>query len=249
MRLIQAMSASFLLWLPFATAAVVPTLESRQSYGGWTGGQCGNTTSSSAITLSVPATPSSNSFIVPGDFIGLGFDGGSINDYANQFSQNLVDNVADRIPGPIILRIGGTTSDRLTYDPNQEVPVQCVGRKCPAGSGVRIIVGPSYFEGFKAFPNQLMSIQAPMGPELNDTNIIDFMTLAYEALGSDRLAAVALGNEPDLYQKDYHRRYTAAEYANDAKIVEQIVQQALNLSESEVIFEAPDIAGYGNFKL
>ena len=84
-----------------------------------------------------------------------------------------------------------------------------------------------------------MSFQIPLSASVNSSNIQDYATRAYEALGADRLAAVAIGNE--VAAKNYES--TAADYVKAVKNVEQIVIKALNLSgNSEKIFEVLDLA-------
>lgn len=147
---------------------------------------------SSNVQVQFPSTPPSDAITAPADFVGLGFDGAFLNSYDNQFSYNLVDSLATHMSVYPTLRIGGTSSDKLVFDPNQQQPAKCIDSSgCPYGPGTVFSIGPSYFNGFKAFPNSPMTFQAPMARELNISGSLDIVTRAYAALGANRTAAIA----------------------------------------------------------
>ena len=107
-------------------------------------------------TVSVPPSAPSEAVQVPGNFIGFGFETAFLNDYcAGDFSENLVNSVAKRLGEPLIIRVGGTSGDRFAYDPDQSEIALCTGGDCPIGSSASYTFGPSYFDGFKCFPNQV----------------------------------------------------------------------------------------------
>ena len=163
-----------------------------------TGATCSAPTS--ATTLSVSSAAPSDAVQVPADFVGFGFETAFLNDYTvGTFSENLVNSVAKRLSAPVIIRIGGTSGDRVLFDPNQVEIKVCAGGDCPVGSSATYILGPSYFEGFKRFQNQHFTFQAPMGPDVNTTGSLDYVIRAYNAIGADRVAAIAMGNEIDDY--------------------------------------------------
>ena len=196
-----------------------------------------------ATSLSIALSAPSNAVQVPGDFVGFGFETAFLNNYAvGNFSENLVNSVAKRLCSPVIIRIGGTSGDRVLFDPDQEEAAVCIDGDCPVGSDATYILGPSYFEGFKRFQNQHFTFQAPLGPDVNTTGSLDYVVCAYNALGADRVAGIALGNEPDLYASPY----TAKDYIHDAKALEHAITDALNLSSEQRIFEVLDLAGGGH---
>jgi hypothetical protein len=201
---------------------------------------CSAATNGTNLSIS-PSAPS-GAPQVPGDFIGFGFETAFINEYANDFSQNLVNSIASRVTGPLIIRVGGTSGDRVEFDPNQSEDKVCVSGDCPVGSGATYILGPSYFDGFKSFQNQQFSFQAPMGKNVNTTGSLDYVKRAYDAIGSSRVAAIALGNEVDAYGGGY----TIAKYVSDAKALESNITQALGLSDSDRIFEVLDLSSGGS---
>ena len=84
-----------------------------------------------------------------------------------------------------------------------------------------------------------MSFQVPLGRNVNATNVQDYAIRAYQALGANRVAAISIGNE--VASANYEA--TAADYVADAKSVEQIVTEALNLTDgAQKIFEVLDLA-------
>lgn len=197
--------------------------------------------SGSATSLSIPSSAPSNAVLVPASFIGFGFETAHLNNYCNTFSMNLVNWIQQRVSPPLIIRIGGTTGDRVLFDAGLDVIGICVAGDCPAGSSATWILGPSYFDGFKCFPDQYFSFQVPLGPVLNTTNYLDFVEHAYAATGADRTAAIAIGNEPDLYAGQYNVTYTVQDYVTDALKVESHITSALNLTNPQ-IFEVLDLS-------
>ncbi|KAK5174300.1 uncharacterized protein LTR77_001380 [Saxophila tyrrhenica] len=192
-------------------------------------------------SISVPQSAPSGAPQVPSDFIGFGFETAFVNNYANAFSENLVNSIAKRVGSTLIIRVGGTSGDRVKFDPNQSEDAVCVSGDCPIGSGATYVLGPSYFDGFKSFPNQHFSFQAPMEKNVNTTGSLDYVTHTYHAIGADRVAAIALGNEVDVYDKPY----TIQQYVSDAKALEGNITEALGLSPKDRIFEVLDLAGSG----
>lgn len=109
-----------------------------------------------AKTVSVLSSAPSNAVAVPGNFIGFGFETAFLNNYCvGDFSQNIVNSVAKRLGEPLIIRVGGTSGDRFAYDSNQLEVAVCTGGDCPIGSSASYTFGPSYFDGFKCFPDQV----------------------------------------------------------------------------------------------
>ena len=179
---------------------------------------------------------------VPADFVGFGFETAFLNDYDNTFTENLINSIQQRVSPPIIIRIGGTSGDRVTIDPGQSEVKVCVAGDCPVGSSASYILGPSYFNGFTAFPNQHMTFQAPMGPTVNFTGSLDYVKRAYAALTAARTTAIALGNEPDSYSSQYNVNYTIQDYVTDALQLENRIESGLGLDNSTRIFEVLELA-------
>lgn len=197
--------------------------------------ECSASATTQTRTISLPSSQPSDSTAVPGDFVGFGFETAFLNDFANDFSENLVNSLASRTGSPPIIRIGGTSGDKLLVDPKQDAIRICVEGECPVGSNARFSLGPSYFEGFKRFSKAKMTFQAPLGPDANSTGSLEYVRRAYHALGSERVSGIALGNEPNFYDK------TAAEYANTSKRLAADIIKDLSLSNTK-IFQMGNIA-------
>lgn len=189
-------------------------------------------------TTSVSVSPSrpTDAVVVPPDFVGFGFETGFLNSYDNEFSNNLVNSIADRMSVPPIIRVGGTSGDLVKFDAQQKENTTCTGDGCENSSGTSFTLGPSYFEGFKSFPRAHMSFQAPLGATSTNDSLI-YVERAYKALGAGRTAAIAIGNEPafDVTTK-------AQVYVNDAKSLESKIIDALGLTgAAKRIFEVGEI--------
>lgn len=199
-------------------------------------GAAGTCAPPSGTSVTLPSSAPANAPEPPADFIGFGFETAFINEYANEFSENLVNNIANRVGAPVIIRVGGTSGDRIEFDPNQSEDKVCVSGDCPIGSSASYILGPSYFDGFKAFPNQHFTFQAPMGNNVNTSGSLAYVTRAWQAIGASRVAGIALGNEVNAYGGSY----SAQKYVNDALALEKSITGALGLSSNTRIFEVVD---------
>lgn len=213
------------------------------AFSAWAGtalaaNECAASATTQTRTLSLPSSRPSDAIAVRADFVGFGFETAFLNDYANNFSENLVTVVADRTSLPPVIRIGGTSGDKVLFDPNQEAIRVCINGECPLGSNAQYILGPSYFDGFKKFPNAKMTFQAPLGPDTNNSESLKYVRRAYKALGTERVTAIALGNEPNFYDK------TAAEYSNTSKGLASDIIKDLGLSDPKV-FQVGNIANGG----
>ena len=209
-------------------------------YGGTAlaAGECAASPTTQTRTLSVPTSRPSDAAAVPADFVSFGFESAFLNDFANDFSENLVGSAAKRSGKPAVIRIGGTSGDKFLFDPNQSAIKVCVDGECPIGSNAQYILGPSYFDGFKSFPDARMTIQAPLGANVNTSLSLEYVRRAYQARGAEGVAAIALGNEPNFYD-------TAKKYADDAKALANNITKDLKLKDKR-IFEGVDLAQRSN---
>lgn len=142
---------------------------------------------------------------------------------------------------PLIIRIGGTSGDLVQFSENQTEATHCVGpSNCPHSSKDTFILGKSYFDGFELFPKAHMTFQAPIYPKKGDYEWIEeameYVRRAANALGKDRIAAIALGNEPDYYE------YGQQKYISRSLELEQRIIKDLKLEgDDQRIFELGDI--------
>ena len=104
----------------------------------------------------------------------------------------------------------------------------------------------NYIERFTNFYKH-WTVQAPLGPDVNTTNTLEYISRAYNAAGADRIDAIAIGNEPDTYGGDY----TLDSYIQATVKLEQKIKKKLSLG-TDPIFEILDTASgepSGNFSV
>ncbi|KAJ5578102.1 uncharacterized protein N7459_007066 [Penicillium hispanicum] len=192
-------------------------------------------------TLQVAVSAPSAAVDVPPDFFSFGFETAFLTHFHNKFSENVVGSIANRTSKPLIIRVGGTSGDLVSFNESQKEPARCFsGHGCRHASDMAFTLGPSYFEGFKAFPNAHMTFQAPIYPKLEMKDWLnrsmEYTRRASKALGQSRIAGIALGNEPDYYT------YGPEEYIDRAVKLESRIVKELGLTgEARRIFELGDI--------
>ncbi|KAL3428431.1 glycoside hydrolase family 79 protein [Phlyctema vagabunda] len=165
--------------------------------------------SAASISFSVDSNlPQDASKVVKKDFASFGIQASSFPYYAgnrstgpNAYSNNLLTQLTQRTGVEPVLRVGGTNGDSANYDPAQAQPVTSPEGDVLANRGVphNLTLGPSYFEGFGEL--QARWVYSAPFDTFNNTNTIT-QTQAFFANvqnKSDRVLALELGNEPDLY--------------------------------------------------
>lgn len=182
---------------------------------------------------------------VPANFFGFGFETAFFHHFGNNFSENIVNSIGSRMNAPITIRIGGTSGDLVQYKPDQkDKPADCVPLPgCIHSSESTFTLGPSYFETFKWFQDAQMVIQAPISPKINEKNwrarsmkYIREATDSLERAAPGRLAAIALGNEPNWYE------YGLETYVSRALDVQQDIVHELGLEgDAQRIFQVGEI--------
>lgn len=195
---------------------------------------------SADIQLPIKPTQPGAAVRVPPDFVSVGFETAFLPNYANDFSENLVSSVAGRMAAPLVIRIGGTSGDRLRLDLDQEEAVTCdrSSDQCPTASGGVYTLGPSYFDAFARFPSAHMTLQAPLGAAENTTSSVEYARRAYRGLTAKRVAGISVGNEVNMY-------LDGASYGHRAEELQDRLASALQLDDGRV-FQAFDL-GSGFF--
>ena len=207
-----------------------------------------NATSSYDLVLTIPPeAPQEASDVVDLSFPGFAFEQASFYNYSidtdgnpNTFSQNLINSVLSRTGGTPILRVGGTSGDKGHYNASQPFPVSRPATEGgPAFRPPYLSLGPSYFEAFKNFPDAKYIFMVPLAHrDLN--NSIEWARQGLEIIG-DRLQALDIGNEPDLYRwfdlQTYVKHFVRFQNALAAEFPQQLGQGP--------IFQALDTAWGG----
>ncbi|KAJ5672139.1 hypothetical protein N7507_001266 [Penicillium longicatenatum] len=189
--------------------------------------------------IAVPKTTPEDAEAVPANFFGFGLESGLLSHYDNAFSENIVNAIAARMSAPLVIRVGGSSGDKITYNESLTEPYICNVPVCDSTSTYTI--GPSYFNVMKRLQNASMTIQAPMNTA-SMNNSMTFLRLAWNALGQDRVEAIALGNEPNYYPNDLPS-WTAAEYVNKGLAIEDEFIREFQLEGNDTrIFQIGEIA-------
>jgi hypothetical protein len=139
-------------------------------------------------------------------------------------------------------RVGGTSGDLVRFNKSQTEPTHFEGPfQCPHSSKNTYTLGPSYFDLFKWFQKKTqMTFQPPIYPKGKPDNwtidSMDYVRNAAKGLGQNRIAGIALGNEPDYYKYDM-KEYVSRVLDLECKIVEELGLEGVEKS----IFELGDI--------
>ncbi|KAF2725685.1 glycoside hydrolase family 79 protein, partial [Polychaeton citri CBS 116435] len=164
-----------------------------------------------SVTVHVPsAVPTDAAGPIDPAFVGLAFEQTDFYWYAfnsetggpNTFSQNLVNSISKRTQSTPILRVGGTTGDKGSFNASLDLPVprKSFGNttvpnlRCKSAEEC-LQLGPSYFDAFKQFEGVKYMFMVPqMPPRLS--NALKWTKAGLDAIG-DKLEVVEIGNEPD----------------------------------------------------
>lgn len=190
------------------------------------------------VTVSPAASKPNDAVLVPKDFVGFGIESAFIINFDNEFSANLVSSLAHRMDKPPVLRVGGTSGDYFTFNPDQKEARTC--KKGPCGSsGGTYILGPTFFNSYRRFTDAKVTIQAPLENPINTTNTLDFVWRAWKNLDEgNRVASIALGNEVEYIYKDSAQSYVDAALKLQGSIIKNLTLKG----DAAKIFEAGNIA-------
>jgi hypothetical protein len=194
------------------------------------------------VTIPIPA--STGAVAVPADFFGFGFESGLLPHYDNDFSVNVVHSIQSRMSKPLVIRLGGTSGDHITFKPEQtKVAADCHSSKKFCNSRDNYTVGPDYFDALKRFEDSHWTLQAPMGDEMKLEASMAFLQQAWDAAtnkgaNKERVAAIALGNEPNWY-----KAYGVDGYIQRSQKIQEQVAKDFKLQGDEArIFQTGEIA-------
>jgi hypothetical protein len=160
------------------------------------------------LSIALP-TANSDSTVVDPDFCGFAFEEASFTEYAldsngdtNAFSVNLIEAITSRTGGKPIIRLGGTSADYAKYLPAQAQPALPVAAQNNYQNVGGTTIGPSYWDLCASFSDAEYIIQVPLATA-NISETVAWTQSAVNALGWDKIQAIEIGNEPDLYSNTY----------------------------------------------
>ncbi|KAH8691375.1 hypothetical protein BGW36DRAFT_400670 [Talaromyces proteolyticus] len=121
----------------------------------------------------------------------------------NQFSNQLLDNLAAIQGTKPYIRVGGNTQDYALYNASLEYAIN--GTIIPSKSEdypYILYIGPSFFESYSTWPDTKFIHGYNLGKNGSDSlkSLLDTVPLVCKALQGGKLAYWELGNEPDLYK-------------------------------------------------
>jgi hypothetical protein len=187
--------------------------------------------SSSAAGASGPLTPSYAGFgIEPSNL--FSFTGGNS---ANDFSIQLLQNLADYSGAPPHIRLGGNTGDYMVYDDGySSYDFQRNGQDFYASN--YLTFGPGFFRALDRFPSGT-PVTYQLNLAYNDpdyiANIVKEAQAVLDNLGDLELTSFEIGNEPDLYNQNGFRPgawsgqiYTQEFLERASAIYEQVLRPA-----------------------
>ncbi|KAI0743496.1 hypothetical protein C8Q80DRAFT_842489 [Daedaleopsis nitida] len=145
--------------------------------------------------VAVPQSPPSSAVTVDPSLVSVSIEFFAFPGYTQMTGTNTcLDNLANLRGTQPAIRIGGTTQDRATYDPNLSIAVNYTV-PTPADAPTSLTYGPSFF----TLASQMKgSVTVGLNRQFNNqANTLSAGQKAKSTMGN--LFAIELGNEPDLY--------------------------------------------------
>ncbi|HEX2759914.1 MAG TPA: glycosyl hydrolase family 79 C-terminal domain-containing protein [Rhizomicrobium sp.] len=186
-----------------------------------------------ATPVSIRIEPSRVLRTIPADFLGLGFESLSVAGLLWPQNQTYVRLVRNLGPAGMI-RIGGNVSDYTTYEPNGRT---ATGHKATVLNDDSI----RQFRGFLDATGWRVIWGVNLGTGTLENRVALARTVA-QVMG-DRLIALQVGNEPDLFVIAGHRKqpYGYNEWLSEYRQTKQAIRAAL----PNVAFAGPDVSDGG----
>ncbi|THU83937.1 hypothetical protein K435DRAFT_929295 [Dendrothele bispora CBS 962.96] len=143
--------------------------------------------------ITVPTSPPSNAGNIDKSLVAVSLEFFAFPQYTTLVSTSTcLNNVANLRGSPVAVRIGGTTQDRATYDPNLSSAVE-YSVDDPADAPASLNFGPSFFS---LAANMSGEVTVGLNRQLNNQgNTRDAAVQAKNTMPN--LFAIELGNEPD----------------------------------------------------
>lgn len=203
-----------------------------------------------SISLSPPvAAPNSASDYLSPSFAGFGIEPSNLlsftgGDSPNNFSLQLLQNLADYSGAPPHIRLGGNTQDYMVYDTGYGA-YNWNNNKASKSQGAiaadSMIIGPSYIKAIDRFPKDTPVTfglnMAYQGSDWED-QIVATAQAVVDGLKNTKLYSFEIGNEPDLWVANQFRNATwtgkvyTTEFLDRAEVVYERVLQPAGMPSS-----------------
>jgi hypothetical protein len=168
------------------------------------------------LSPAIKAKDASVSVPLDGSFAGFGIEPSNLFSFTggvepNQFSINLLQNLANYSGTPPHIRLGGNTGDYMIYDSsfadfNIKGNSQSVGQGAIASDSM--IIGPGYFKALDRLPKDTpITYGLNLAYQESDylDNIATEAKAALDGMRNVKLYSFEIGNEPDLYLQNGFR--------------------------------------------
>jgi hypothetical protein len=205
------------------------------------------------IAFQVPTTPAEVETGRPGDgFLALSIELACFPDYAgnlsspNEFSHNLLNNLAELAGKQMNIRVGGNTQDLYIY--NSSLGVQLMGEynlnRSHDYPTENLQIGPSFFESYKTWPGYTFSHGLNMGGNKHPNawqSLLETAQAACTYMGANATKVWEYGNEPNSFPNagqysvrgpDFKDGVYVQEWLNGTRAVQDVVAE-----------HCPDMAG------
>ncbi|THH04081.1 hypothetical protein EW145_g5783 [Phellinidium pouzarii] len=181
------------------------------------------------LALNFPAVPDSATNVVQSNFLGISWElyplyylWGEKPETMPNAMKNYLSNIRARMSSPLRIRVGGNSMDGSRYAADQKEMILLFDENAYYND-VPCEFGPLLFDVLTAMADVVGEMQFIIGLSMrtpsSDDNIVELAAAARDKLG-DRLDAMLLGNEPDLYAGHGERdAYTIKDYIPEVKQV------------------------------
>ncbi|KAI8942424.1 hypothetical protein NX059_000496 [Plenodomus lindquistii] len=168
-----------------------------------------------SISPSTTAPDSASDYLDP-SFAGFGIEPSNLfsftgDDETNQFSVQLLQNLADYSGAPAHIRLGGNTQDYMVWNDSHTAINWLPNRNSQAQGAIAadsIIIGPGYFTALDRFPKDTPVTfglnMAYMADDWAD-HVVALAQGAVTGMRNVKLYSFEVGNEPDLWLQNSFR--------------------------------------------
>ncbi|CAK7219692.1 hypothetical protein SBRCBS47491_003933 [Sporothrix bragantina] len=205
-----------------------------------------------ATTVSIPATVPQGAYTVNPSFPGVSFELSTFSLYAqtsvsdasaNQYSINLISEVAKRTGGRPLIRVGGNTGDSVAWDVTQTEPIVPAPGTTATGT---LTIGPQFWPLTELLsPAKILWMPQISYTDTKYTDANEAAQSMMSAIGVDNLGAIEIGNEPNFYSSSAPSAATAQIFAERFQAIAANITMAANIPRC-VSFAGPDIGSEGS---
>lgn len=137
-------------------------------------------------------------------------------------SLSLIQNIVSRTGATVVICVGGISGDQTTYNASQpQGTVWPYENFKDDGLLAAVIHGKPFADALSNVPNVRYIIEVPL-PNSTISNTVSFVNAMTQHAGVEKLEAVEVGNEPNLYTGQYFRGHPRREDYSPQQHVEEL---------------------------